>query len=603
MATGKDPDTPDIQALIIDSNATSRSILVGQLREYGVTKIVQCSRVRDARARLEHTVFDYVLCDQFFSESGDSGQTLLDDLRRAQLLPFSTVFFMVTAEASYAAVAEAAESALDGYLLKPFTPSALFERLSLARLRKIHLKPIFDAIEQEDFELASSLCVERFEARKPYWLYAARIGTELLLRLGRHDEARTLFEAVIAARALPWAKLGVARAQIESGQATRAITTLQGLIGEDASFADAYDVLGRAQVELGNFTEAIETYRTASALTPDSVVRLQKLGMMSYYMGDRKTAASVLSRAAILGIDSKLFDFQALVLLAFSYFSDKDRKGIERCVADFGRILERHQDSPRIQRFASIAQTLLLIQQRQFSAAVAAVRDMAREIDEASFDFEAACNLASLLAVLAATSIDLSDGEKWVRSLGMRYANTRGLTELMANACNVYPAYSDMVRECLPQINQSAEKAMAQSLAGDAEGAVRKLLQLAESSLNSKLADMAQQVLLRHRERIADAQALQDSVQAVRTRCGNAPTRAVLGQDGERRPGGVVIRTRTPPPPEAAASAALAAIAARVELSADQILDMPDEPSIDEILGVPTPEPHDPAEKLRLRPM
>lgn len=274
MATGKDPDTPDIQALIIDSNATSRSILVGQLREYGVTKIVQCSRVRDARARLEHTVFDYVLCDQFFSESGDSGQTLLDDLRRAQLLPFSTVFFMVTAEASYAAVAEAAESALDGYLLKPFTPSALFERLSLARLRKIHLKPIFDAIEQEDFELASSLCVERFEARKPYWLYAARIGTELLLRLGRHDESRTLFEAVIAARALPWAKLGVARAQIESGQATRAITTLQGLIGEDASFADAYDVLGRAQVELGNFTEAIETYRTASALTPDSVVRL-----------------------------------------------------------------------------------------------------------------------------------------------------------------------------------------------------------------------------------------------------------------------------------------------------------------------------------------
>jgi len=548
-------------------------------------------------------VFDYVLCDQFFSESGDSGQTLLDDLRRAQLLPFSTVFFMVTAEASYAAVAEAAESALDGYLLKPFTPSALFERLSLARLRKIHLKPIFDAIEQEDFELASRLCVERFEARKPYWLYAARIGTELLLRLNRHDEARTLFEAVIAARALPWAKLGVARAQIESGQANRAITTLQGLIGEDASFADAYDVLGRAQVELGNFSDAIETYRTASALTPDSVVRLQKLGMMSYYMGDRKTAASVLSRAAMLGIDSKLFDFQALVLLAFSYFSDKDRKGIERCVADFARILERHQDSTRIQRFASIAQTLLLIQQRQFSAAVAAVRDMAREIGEASFDFEAACNLASLLAVLAATSIDLSDSEKWVRALGMRYANTRGLTELMANACNVYPAYSDMVRECLPQINQSAEKAMAQSLAGDAEGAVRKLLQLAESSLNSKLADMAQQVLLRQRERIADADALQEEVQAVRARCGNAPTRAVLGQDGDRRPGGVVIRTRTPPPPEAAASAALAAIAARTELSADQILDMPDEPSIDDILGVPTPEPPDPAEKLRLRPL
>src|SRR3990167_6837313 len=163
MATEKEQSAqPQVLALIVDSNATSRSILVGQLR-------------------------DYVLCEQYFGESGYSGQTLLDDLRRAQLLPFSTVFFMVTAEASYAAVAEAAESALDGYLLKPFTPSALFERISLARLRKIHLRPIFDAIEAEDFERAAQLCVERFESRQPYWLYAARIGSELLLRLGRHD--------------------------------------------------------------------------------------------------------------------------------------------------------------------------------------------------------------------------------------------------------------------------------------------------------------------------------------------------------------------------------------------------------------------------------
>ena len=361
MATESGPNpAPPTQALIVDSNATSRSILVGQLREYGVTRIVQCSRVQDARARLEHTVFDYVLCDQFFGESNYSGQTLPDDLRRAQLLPFSTVFFMVTAEASYAAVAEAAESALDGYLLKPFTPSALFERLSLARLRKIHLKPIFDAIEAEDFEQAAALCVERFEARKPYWLYAARIGSELLLRLGRHDEARTLFEAVIAARALPWAKLGVARAQIESGQAARAITTLQELIGEDASFADAYDVLGHAQVEMGNFAQAIETYRTASTLTPDSVVRLQKLGMMSYYMGDRATATKVLARATVLGIDSKLFDYQSLVLLTFAYFAENDRKGIERCMADFARILERHHSSARIRRFAEVARALQL---------------------------------------------------------------------------------------------------------------------------------------------------------------------------------------------------------------------------------------------------
>ena len=40
---------------------------------------------------------------------------------------------------------------------------------------------------------------------------------------------------------------------------------------------------------------------------------------------------------------------------------------------------------------------------RQFES----VRGMAREITSSTFDFEAACNLGSLLAVLAVTSIEL----------------------------------------------------------------------------------------------------------------------------------------------------------------------------------------------------
>jgi len=76
MATSRSPDT---LALVVDSNVTSRGLLSAQLRDYGVTKVVQCSRIQDARSRLEHTVFDYVLCDQYFPDSQSSGQTLLDE--------------------------------------------------------------------------------------------------------------------------------------------------------------------------------------------------------------------------------------------------------------------------------------------------------------------------------------------------------------------------------------------------------------------------------------------------------------------------------------------------------------------------------------------
>jgi len=570
---------PESQALVIDGNATSRSILVAQLRDYGIGRVVQCSRVQDARARLEHTVFDYVLCEQYFQETGQSGQTLLDDLRRAQMLPFSTVFFMVTAEASYGAVAEAAESALDGYLLKPFTPLALFERLSLARLRKNHLKPIFDAIGAEDFEGAASLCVERFEARQPYWLYAARIGSELLLRLGRHTEARTLFEAVIDARALPWAKLGVARAQIEAGQAPRAVTTLQGIIGEDASFADAYDVLGRAQVEMGQFDEALGTYRTAAQLTPDSIVRLQKLGMMAHYLGERETATKMLARAAVLGLDSKLFDYQSVVLLAFNHFDAADRKGLERCMADFARIRERHPGSERLLRFENVVRTLQLILQRQFGQAVAGVRAMAAEASAPDFDFEAACNLIGLLAVLMQTSIDLPEAPGWVDALGMRYSNTRSLCELLANAGSLCPAYAEAVRACLPRVNRAAEEAIAHSLGGDPGGAVRQLIVRADDTLNTKLLDLAQQVLTRYAARLDPAlvAAQEAEIAALRERCGHAPPRAMLGQGTERKPGELVLRTgraavarpETVRPPPAADTGTAAGAAAAAAAGAD----------------------------------
>ena len=535
----------ECRALVIDSNSTSRSILVAQLRDYGIGRVVQCHRIHDARSRLEHGQFEFVLCEQQFNDKTYSGQALLDDLRRAQLLPFSTVFFMVTSEAAYSTVAEAAESALDGYLLKPFTTTMLFDRLDVARLRKAHLRPIFTAIEGGDFNQAAELCLQRFQNRAPYWLYAARIGAELLLRANRHEESRTLFEAVLAARALPWAKLGVARAQLESGQSARAVSTLERLIGEDSGFADAYDVLGSAQVEMGRFNDALQTYRLAAELTPGSVVRLQKHGMMAYYMGDRETASRALSRAATLGADSKMFDAQSLVLLSFAAFQDTDRKMLDRCMADFQRILERQPGDARLMRFCEIVSTLQLILSRQFGAAVEAVRRLAGEARAPGLDFEAACNLAGLLSVLADTSIALEDSGAWVRTLGLRYASSRGLGELLASACVAYPAHADALRGLHAEINKMAEAAVALSLAGDPSAAVRALLLGAENTLNSKLLDMAEQTLSRHATRIEDAEALRAAVQRLRTACGAQPRRAALTQDKHRQPGGLSLRGPT----------------------------------------------------------
>ena len=208
-------DLSSCSALVVDANPTSRSILISQLRDFGVGTVAQAARAQDARRQLEFRTFDFVLCEQHFTTDAMTGQDLLDDLRRNQLLPFSTVFIMITAEATYAKVAEAAESALDGYLLRPHKATHLAERLHAARVRKESLKEIFEAVDAERFEDAAKLCLQRFESKGKFWLYAARVGAELLLRLQRPSDAQQLYKAVVDAKTLPWARLGVARAQLD----------------------------------------------------------------------------------------------------------------------------------------------------------------------------------------------------------------------------------------------------------------------------------------------------------------------------------------------------------------------------------------------------
>jgi tetratricopeptide (TPR) repeat protein len=553
-----DRDIHECRALVVDGNPTSRSILTSQLRDFGVGTVVQCGRVHDARKALEARTFDVVLCEHRFDEedSAYTAQNLLDDLRRNNLLPFSTVFIVVTGEASYTMVADAAESALDSYLLKPHTATSLGERLSQARKRKKVLAETFTAIEQGDYELASKLCLERFTSRGLYWLYAARIGSELLLRQGRHDEAKFLCEAVLKTGALPWARLGIARAQIDANQPGQAMRTLETLIGDHPSHVDAYDVMGRVQVEQGTLQEALETYRKASSLTPGSISRLQKHGMLAFYLGDRDEAAKMLDRAAVIGISSKMFDFQSLVLLAFSRFQQRDTKGLQRCQDNLQHALERAPQSRRLQRFAAVVSVLGHMAQKQVAVVVSEMKTLFRQVDEPGLDIEAGCNLLALLAQVSASEIQLDTGDQWADALGMRFASSRGLTELLAGAAHRHPPFAERIRQAHLRIGELAEQAVTHALQGNHRAAVLNLIGHAERTLNAKLIEMARMTLQRHGARIEDAAALSARADALRDQYANGAGAAMLGQTGGRQPGALNLREVRPEDPPAQPAAA-----------------------------------------------
>ena len=538
-----DPEVRGCKALVIDSNPTSRSTLMNMMRDIGVGQVSQTSRVEDARRELENRVFDIVICDYHFDNSTISGQELLDDLRRAQLLPFSTVFVMVTGECSYVKVAEAAESALDSYLLKPHTAAALEERVLQARYRKKILKSIFEAIEAEDFARAAQLCMERFEARGEFWLYAARIGAELFLRINDHESAKALYAAVHESKALPWAKLGLARSELEAGQLPKATRILESLIAEQPTYADAYDVMGRVQLEQGNLAAALETYRESSRVTPQSINRLQKQGMLAFFMGQTDEAITALDRTVRLGITSKMFDCQSLVLLAMLNFDKSDGKEFKRAYAHLELAAERRPDSSRLQRFLRVITVFHRLLARKVGECVNLARDLSTDLRREDFDFEAASNMLAMLSRLRKTEVQLPDAEIWVRSIAQRFCVSKASCEMLCSAAGNNDIYATLVREGLHEISTMAEKAMTHSLSGSPGAAVEALLLRGSETLNAKLIELAGAVVARHAAKISNHSSMAVKIEDLKQRFCTKGTQVNLGQASGRSAGGLMLRT------------------------------------------------------------
>ena len=530
-----DSDILKSRALVVDGNAGSRSALVMMLREFGVPDVVQARKAQDARRLLETQRFDIVLCEYHFDDEPVSGQDIMDDLRLAHLLPLATVVVMISSEAGYAKVAEAAEAALDAYLLKPHTADALRDRLVNARQRKHLLKDIIGLVEKESFIEAAEMCQIRFQTRGPAWVQAARIGAELWLRLGKPHAAQELFDAILQVGAVPWARLGVARSHYDAGGTIQARRTLESLLNELPAYADAYDVMGRVLLDQGQPERALDALRQATSLTPGSVARMVKHGLLAFYYGDPSEAAEVLAKAAKLGINSRVFDLQGLVLLAAVQFDLGDRRGLTQSFNAMSAARAPQQGSARLRRFEWVIGVFNALVERRVADAVARSRELVAEVSLPNFEFEAACNLLALLSRLSKHELQLEGLDDDVLRLARRFAVSRTTTELLVRASMCSPSFEGTIRQAYAAICAQAEEAVSQTIGGNPTEAVLQLLASADLSLNAKLIDLALHTIERHRERITDVEALHQRAKLLHDRYRGYGTQVQLSRAGDPR--------------------------------------------------------------------
>jgi tetratricopeptide (TPR) repeat protein len=537
-----EPSFKATRAIVIDSNKALLDTTVRQLVDLGVGQVMPCRDLALARRALEKVAFDFVLCADVVEGSALTGQALLEELRRDSVLPHTTVFVMLAAKASYLSVMEAAEAALDCFLLRPFRSAELAERLVSARHRKAELSTVFEALNRGDLASAIAQCLQRHRDGASYALLCGRMAAELMLKAGQADEALALFRQLEELGQPSWSSLGVARALMAQGDISGARRQLTALVEREPDLPDALDVLGRVLVEQGNLKAALDAYRRALAVTPHCLLRLQHGGTLAFYENEPELALELLERARRMDKQSRLFDAMTLMLLALLHSDRNDATVLAQVQAALQQYVARYPGSVRLQRMAAATKALLAQAQGRSGDALALVRTLVEQLPATDFDLEAANILLSVWVRLPERELNAAEQQQLVRTIALRFCVSRATTAVLLASARRSDAVSMMVRDGHAEVSQAAEEAMRCALNGQAEAAVARLLALGGQTGNARLIMLAGQLLRRHAAQLPDAAAMGERVAALQQQHCRPITHIAGMRRTGRASGGLMVR-------------------------------------------------------------
>lgn len=119
-------DAGNMNILVVDDSSTMRRILKMTLTRCGYTRVTEASDGVEAAAKCEAEVFDCILTD--WNMPNMDGMQFI---KRVRQLPAyaSTPIIMVTTEGAKDDVIEALTNGATAYIVKPFTPETLKEKM------------------------------------------------------------------------------------------------------------------------------------------------------------------------------------------------------------------------------------------------------------------------------------------------------------------------------------------------------------------------------------------------------------------------------------------------------------------------------------------
>lgn len=277
--------TKSLRFLIIDDSNPVRTWLRATVANFGVLSIHTASSYYDGLNKLKQHEYDVVLCDYYLSDRRD-GQQLLEEVRRAKIIPISTIFFMITGESKYKHVFSAAELAPDDYLLKPITPHLLWNRLEKAFKKRHELNKVYELYDNKRYAECYSLCQRKIQEKSKFSLDLIRIEGDCLLAEGKSSDAFALYQKVLEVQPLPWAKLGLAKALFNQSEFNESTKLLEELIEESPDYMQAKDLLTKGYIETERVDEAANLMKSSMSRNPKALHRHRDAIKIAALTGD-----------------------------------------------------------------------------------------------------------------------------------------------------------------------------------------------------------------------------------------------------------------------------------------------------------------------------
>jgi len=287
-------DYSALRALVVEDYPGMRNALRLSLTNFGITRVQLAANAAEAIFQVKQKSYDFILCDFNLGEGRD-GQQLLEELRHSQLISLGTVFMMVTAESYYEKVVATAELAPDDYMIKPFSPEVLRNRLESVLLRKRAFRDAYRHFHAQELDAAIAACDKLIQDKPKYLVDAMRFKGEMLVALGRFEKAEALYQQVITMRAIPWARLGLARALHLQSKDETAEAVLRDVMEQAPGMVAAYDLLSDVCLAKKDAHAAQGALEQGVAISARTVRRQQKLGEIAHTNGDLETASTAFS--------------------------------------------------------------------------------------------------------------------------------------------------------------------------------------------------------------------------------------------------------------------------------------------------------------------